>query len=619
MATPSPNGPSTGEVIPQYLFQGRNNVRNSHSATIGVLNTINVESLLKVSRATRPVGRPGGGIYFASNFEGHFQTYEIESPGAEPRRITHTGERIVPHAVTEHGLVLRTDVGGNETWQLVLLEPDGSLRPLTSDPRAIHQGVHLHPDRVRFGLAWNPGGRQDVAIGELDIDTGRLTEWAVPGLFWSVFGWSPDGTRLAVTKALGTLNEAYLLDRDGRLTRVLPGAGRVELAWTEAGLFALSDLESDFIGSICEIDPTAPALPGRWLLRLDRDIEALVPTEDGRRAALIVNGGIYDRIELLDLEAGSATVLPGLSDGVVIGDHSGDAGYHCGWSADGTTFFAAWDRPTQPADILSLPGGERWTRINPEPGPGLVEPIETTYTSFDGLEIPALFYRVDAAARAAVVYFHGGPEGQSRGDYRPIYHLMNGVGINVLAPNVRGSSGYGLRYQSLDDKTLRWDSVRDGCAAGRHLLAGGLATRVAAMGGSYGGFMTLAVIVEDPELWSAAVDLVGIANWHSFFSNMGAWRRILRIEEYGDPDGAEAEYLREISPLHQAHKIKAPLLILHGRNDPRVPVQETEQMAAAAPNADLMIFEDEGHGITRHANMVTSNTRILDFLREHLS
>jgi len=131
--------------------------------------------------------------------------------------------------------------------------------------------------------------------------------------------------------------------------------------------------------------------------------------------------------------------------------------------------------------------------------------------------------------------------------------------------------------------------------------------------------MTLAVIVEDPELWSAAVDLVGIANWKSFFANMGAWRRVLRMQEYGDPNGAEADFLYEISPLHQAHKIKAPLLILHGRNDPRVPVQETEQMAAAAKDVELMIFEDEGHGITRHANMVSSNTRILSFLQDKLT
>ena len=583
------------------------------------MNTANVERLLKVSRATRPRARPGGGIYFASNFEGHFQAYEVAGAGAEPRRITDTDQRIIPHASTEFGLLLRTDTGGNEAWQLTMLEHGGALRPLTRDSRAIHQGVTLHPDRRRAALGWNPKGRQDVILGELDLATGELTEWATPGLFWSVFAWNPDGTRLAVTKSLGSLNEAYLLDRDGSLTRVLPGAKRVNLYWTKAGLFAVSDYESDFFGCICAVDPASPAEPARWVHRLDRDIEALIPDHGGSRAALIVNDGIYDQVQLLDLGSGQASVQTDFGKGVVIGDHSGAAGYHLNWSEDDNTLFAAWDRTTQPADILAWPNGVRWTNVNPEPGAGLIEPIETTYTSFDGLEIPALFYRVDDKPRPAVVYFHGGPESQSRGEYRPIYHLMTSVGINVLAPNVRGSTGYGYRYQSLDDKTLRWDSVRDGCAGGRHLLDSGLSSKVAAMGGSYGGFMTLAVIVEDPELWSAAVDLVGIANWKSFFANMGAWRRVLRMQEYGDPEGAEADFLYEISPLHQAHKIRSPLLILHGRNDPRVPVQETEQMAAAAKDVELMIFEDEGHGITRHANMVSSNSRILSFLQDKLT
>jgi len=146
----------------------------------------------------------------------------------------------------------------------------------------------------------------------------------------------------------------------------------------------------------------------------------------------------------------------------------------------------------------------------------------------------------------------------------------------------------------------------------------GQATKTAAMGGSYGGFMTLAVVVEDPQLWDAAVDIVGIADWHTFFKNMPPWRGILRKREYGDPDGAESEFLRQISPIHSAHKITAPLLIIHGRNDPRVPVQESEQIAKKAPSAELIVFDDEGHGVVKLDNQVTANTRILAFLREHL-
>jgi dipeptidyl aminopeptidase/acylaminoacyl peptidase len=330
-----------------------------------------------------------------------------------------------------------------------------------------------------------------------------------------------------------------------------------------------------------------------------------------------MNAGIYDGIRIIDLETGGALDHVVLPPGVTTADHTGDQGYHVNWSQDGSRLFVSWERPNQPAEIYEWPGGARWT-FTMELAGELVTPIEVSYPSFDGLPIPAVFYRVDEQPRPTVVQFHGGPEGQSRGGYLPLAHLLNAIGVNLFLPNVRGSTGYGIRFQSLDDKTLRWDSVKDGCEAARHLKQGGIATTTAAMGGSYGGFMTLAALVEDPDLWNAGVDVVGIADWHTFFRNMPPWRGVLRINEYGDPDGPEAEFLRRISPVHRAGAIKAPLLVIHGRNDPRVPVGESIQIAAAVRNSELLVFEDEGHGIATLANQVTANRRILEFLAAHL-
>jgi dipeptidyl aminopeptidase/acylaminoacyl peptidase len=139
------------------------------------------------------------------------------------------------------------------------------------------------------------------------------------------------------------------------------------------------------------------------------------------------------------------------------------------------------------------------------------------------------------------------------------------------------------------------------------------------MGGSYGGFMTLAVLVEAPTLWAAGVDVVGIADWHSFFRNTSGWRRAVRMAEYGDPDGPDAEFLAEFSPVRRAHEIRANLLVIHGRNDVRVPLSEATQIHAAVPGSELMIFEDEGHGIVRHGNRVRAFGRALAFVRERLS
>jgi dipeptidyl aminopeptidase/acylaminoacyl peptidase len=575
-----------------------------------------IEKLLSVARATRPLPSPDGSLTFASNIEGHAQVYRQALAGVAPVRLVTTETRMVPHANTPSGLLVREDRGGNEVWQLGLVSGD-RYRSLTTDAKAIHQSVTLHPDRRRAGLGWNPGGQADVVLGEVDLESGLLTRWAEPGGFWQWGAWSPDGARSVVTKVLGTPTESYVLDRGGTLTRLLPAALRVEpVEWLDAGILVITDLGRDYLG-LALVHPGRPADVARWLLAEDHDVEGVALDLAGRKAAVILNEGMYDGIRILDLETGGALDQVSLPPGVTIADHTGDPGYHVGWTDDGSRLFVSWEQPNQPAEIYEWPGGTRWT-YTMELGEELAAPVEVRYRSFDGLAIPAVFYRVDEQPRPTVVQSHGGPEGQSRGGYLPIAHLLNAIGVNLFLPNVRGSTGYGIHFQSLDDKTLRWDSVKDGCEAARHLKQDGGATRTAAMGGSYGGFMTLAALVEDPDLWNAGVDVVGIADWHTFFLNMPPWRGVLRINEYGDPDGPEAEFLTLISPIHRADAIKAPLLVIHGRNDPRVPVGESIQIAGAVRHAELLIFEDEGHGIAILANQVTANRRILEFLAAHL-
>lgn len=576
--------------------------------------------LLKVARASRPLPGPHGGLAFASNSEGYHKTMFLDAPEGVPRTLADSGDRTLPHAWTEFGLLVRHDRGGSEIWQLSIVGPDYLLRALTTDTKAIHQSVTLHPDRRRVGLGWNAGGGRDVSLGELDLESGELKAWATPGDFWYWEDWSPDGSRAAVNKVFGSWTEAHILERDGSMVRILPEARRVsEIKWTADGMFMLTDAGGrDFMG-LAEVDPERPEVVRRWIVDEAHDVEGYAVDHSGRQAVVVVNQGIHDEVRIVDLASGATRDRVGWKNGVVLFDLSGPQSYHLSWSQDSRSVFVSWEHPTHPAEIYEWPGDIRWTQINDdEDFSELVEPIETVYPSFDGLEIHALHYQKDTKPRPAVVFYHGGPEGQSRGNFIPMIHLLTGIGVNVLLPNVRGSTGYGFSFQSLDDKTLRWDAVKDGCEAARYLKREGLATKTAAMGGSYGGFMTLAVLVEDPGLWDAGVDTVGIANWHTFFKNMPPWRGVLRKREYGDPDGAESEFLRQISPIHAADTIIAPLLIIHGRNDPRVPLEESEQIAEKAPHAEIMVFDDEGHGVVKLANQVTANSRILDFLQEHL-
>jgi pimeloyl-ACP methyl ester carboxylesterase len=534
--------------------------------------------------------------------------------------VADSGDRTLPHAWTDLGLLVRHDRGGNETWQLSIVEPDGGLRALTRDSKAVHQSVTLHPDGRRVGLGWNSGGGRDVSLGELDLVTGEIIPWATPGDYWYWEDWSPDGTRAVINKIFGSWTEPHILEREGTMTRLLPDARRVsEIRWTASGMFALTDAGGrDFMG-LAEVDPEQPDVVKRWLIDEEHDVDGYAVDHTGRRAIVVVNEGVYDGIRIVDLANDSTVERVDWKEGIVLSDITGPKSYHLSWSQDDSSAFVSWEHPTRPAEVHEWPAGRRWTSVSQDDEfKELVKPVETTYRSFDGLEIHSLLFRKDKSPRPVVVYFHGGPEGQSRGQYVPIVHLLTGIGVNVLLPNVRGSTGYGFHFQSLDDRTLRWNAVKDGCEAARNLKTTGQATKTAAMGGSYGGFMTLAVLVEDPELWEAAVDIVGIADWHTFFRNMPPWRGIMRKREYGDPNGAESEFLRQISPIHSAHKITTPLLIIHGRNDPRVPLQESEQIAEKAPSAEIIVFDDEGHGVAKLVNQVTANSRILAFLREHL-
>src|SRR5258708_31842529 len=198
--------------------------------------------------------------------------------------------------------------------------------------------------------------------------------------------------------------------------------------------------------------------------------------------------------------------------------------------------------------------------------------------NFGGGEIPAFLYlpqNRQSEELPIVIYVHGGPESQSRPIFNPVIQYFVAHGFGVLAPNVRGSTGYGYHFQSLDDVQLRMDSVADLQQAVFWLLKSGIADplQIAVMGGSYGGFMVLSAITTYPDLWAGAVDIVGIANFLTFIENTGPWRRKLREAEYGSLEN-DRDFLEQISPIRYVDRIVTPLFVVHGANDPRVPVGE---------------------------------------------
>jgi dipeptidyl aminopeptidase/acylaminoacyl peptidase len=271
---------------------------------------------------------------------------------------------------------------------------------------------------------------------------------------------------------------------------------------------------------------------------------------------------------------------------------------------------------------------EQWTQASTAgiPTEAFREPELIHYETFDGREIPAFFTlpaSLPEGGTPVIVDIHGGPESQRRPSFSGLRQYFLSRGYALFEPNVRGSSGYGKAYTKLDDVENRMDSVRD-IGAGVDWLEAHDAVdtdRIVAKGGSYGGFMVLAALTEFPDRWAAGIDVVGIANFVTFLENTGSWRRELREAEYGSL-AEDRDFLASISPINNVEDIEAPLFVLHGANDPRVPVGEAEQIVAQTREqgvpVEKLIFEDEGHGISKLDNQITAYRRIVAFLDEHV-
>jgi dipeptidyl aminopeptidase/acylaminoacyl peptidase len=243
----------------------------------------------------------------------------------------------------------------------------------------------------------------------------------------------------------------------------------------------------------------------------------------------------------------------------------------------------------------------------------------------DGLDLSGWLYkpRDFKAPGPVVLSFHGGPEGQERPGFRADYQALLARGIAVFAPNVRGSSGFGKKFVNLDNGELRINGVRDIQAAVQHITSAGIADpkRIGIMGGSYGGYMTMAGLTEFPGLFAAGGNYFGIVNFDTFFKHTEPWMAAISKIEYGDPD-TQADLLKKLSPIHKLDRITAPTLVLHGANDTNVPVVEADQVVNTLRGrgvaVEYVLFPDEGHGFRKTPNRIRANIEMVRWFEKHL-
>lgn len=591
---------------------------------------------LQVRGAYSPSFNPDGArLAFLTDITGLPQAWAIDGAERWPEQLTFYDEPIgaIAYSPVRDELVFGMDAGGNERQQLFLLSDRGAeVRPLTDEPNAIHSRSSWAPDGT--SIAYTANRRHpahfDIYIQDVDEREG-ICVFEGEGTY-AVSDWSPDGERLLVTQIHSNWDhDLYVLDAaSAHLEHLTPQGGPARFLrarWAPDGhIYLLTDAHREFL---------APAVldPGTKRIELlddtQWDAEELALSADGHRLAYALNVDGVSELTILDLVTRERARVEGLPPGVVGAPADLEP---LVFSSDGERLAFSYTGARHNPDIwvFEVASGKllRYTRSSLAgiPRDSLVEPQLVRYRSFDGVEVPAYLFLPAGAPRnlPVVVYVHGGPESQFRPTFNPVIQYLTRRGYAVFAPNVRGSTGYGKTYMHLDDVEKRMDAVADLKHGAEWLISSGYADveRLAVMGGSYGGFMVLAALVTYPELWAAGVDLVGIANFVTFLENTGPWRRRLREAEYGSLERDRA-YLEGISPIHKIARIRAPLMVIHGANDPRVPIGEAEQiierLEAQGQSVEFLRFEDEGHGIVKLENKLEAYPAIEEFLARYLS
>ncbi len=557
-----------------------------------------------------------GQMVIATRFGEVAQLHTVAFPGAARHQITFAAEPITT-ALNRPGhdqILFAKDVGGNELYGLYLLGPDGAPH-LVSTPGTRNQDAVWSEDGQH--LAWaqvTPGqANWDVVVRAPNSDAAPRVVFSGQGAFVPL-AFSPDGTKLLIGKSMSiNQGERLVLDLATGATTPIGGQG-VEVAYSGGrfttdgrGVLLLTDENSAF-KRLQHIDLSRGQ---KRFVSMDVpwDVEEFALSPDGRTLAYTVNEHGASKLFLIDLKTGRSLPAPNLAMGVISGLAFDGSGARLGFG---------FDVADQGADAYSYDLRartlSRWTHS--EMG-GLdtaqfVAPKLIEVTSFDGRKIPAFVYSPAKAKGPVpvVIQIHGGPEAQSRPGFNStIQYWVNELGLAVIVPNVRGSNGYGKDYLKLDNGYKREDSVRD---IGAFIDWVGTqpqldSKRVAVYGGSYGGYMVLASLVHFSDRLAGGVDIVGISNFNTFLKNTEGYRRDLRRVEYGDEREPKMQaFLEAISPLNNVHKIRTPLFVIQGANDPRVPASEATQIVAQARQQGLnvwyMLAEDEGHGFRKKAN-----------------
>ncbi|WP_411369025.1 S9 family peptidase [Pseudidiomarina salilacus] len=586
------------------------------------------------SAAFRAFSADGEAIYVSTRFGDVSQLHKVAQAGGYRQQLTFFEEPIggIARQPGSDRMIFSMDAGGNEFSQLFLLDPNTGHYEMISDGESRNGAVVWSHDgeRIAYQSTRRDGRANDIWVMDPDQpDQAEIAVEAPDGSWWGAVDWSSDNQKLLVVQYRSItdvrVHEFDMNERELQLREAsevgqsanFPQGYRKD----GTGYFFTTDQFSDFTQlafrntETDKVTVITESIP--W------NVDNFAMSDDGSKAAFTVNEEGMSQLYRLDPQSFTYSKVEGLPVGVVGG---------LVFSPDGDKLALSLNTPKSPTDVFMLDANDQLARWTYSEVGGLntdtfVEPELVRFASFDGLEVPAFVYKPEAEGPAPVIIsIHGGPEAQYRPYFSGTVQLwVQQLGAAVIAPNVRGSAGYGKNYVSLDNGFNREDSVKDiGALLDWIATQPDLdASRVAVIGGSYGGYMVLASSVHYSDKLKAAVDIVGISNFVTFLENTESYRRDLRRAEYGDErDLAMREHLEAISPNNHVDKINVPMFVVQGENDPRVPVTEAEQIVAALRAADKKVWYmnalNEGHGYARKENADVYQEATVLFFEQYL-
>ncbi len=624
-----------------------------------------IQQYLSIRSAGSPSLAPDGKrLFYLTNVTGTSQVWMIDLPSGSPKQITNYDDNVgfVRVSPKGDGVVFGKARGGDENTQFFWMKADGSdIKELTGNPKVRHNFGDWSADGSRIYYASNKRNPQFFDIYAMTPADGKEELLYQSDGNNDFAAASDNGEKIIISRSgteLSLDNNLYLFDvKTKKETLLTPHTDASEFSDVEFlpdgdSVIFTSNKDREF-SALTQIDNLRDGVqPKAFTIKPEQnwDVEGITFPDEGSYFAYTLNREGFSELHIRKFEVDGKPLVTSIlkEDTTVKLPAQGIAG-GLNFSKDGRLLAFSFNSSKNNSDIWLYDLEKKsLTQITSSERSGIalesfVEPQLIKFKSFDGREIPAWYYRpkvnsgdmlnarkvrndkaiVSLPKLPVIVSVHGGPEGQERPGFSSLYQYYLSRGYAVLATNVRGSTGYGKTYSHLDDVRLREDSVKDLAYAAEWLKTkgGADAKRIAVMGGSYGGYMTMAAITLYPDLWAAAVNTVGIVNWETFLKNTSGYRRRQREVEYGMLD-KDIDFLRSISPLAKVDKIKTPLFVIHGRNDPRVPYTEAEQVVKALKDRNAVVeyklFPDEGHGISKLKNRLELYPLVADFLDKYM-